>query len=296
MRTHSFGVVKNKVFSRLFYSVIHLLFSSVAVQSQDVNLPVNPIGDSVSSFGKKSVLSASVMADKVGPGDTANKVYLNTRREISFKQFAIPLGLMAYGIFAMGNEGLVRLDQQVKDEIWVEDPHSRRRFDNYLQYAIGFSVFGLQAMGIEGKHNFRDQAMLYLLSNAIMGAVVNPMKRITRLQRPDGYGHNAFPSGHTATAFVGAEFLYQEYKDVSPLYGVAGYAMAATVGYMRIYNNKHWMRDVIAGAGIGMASAKLAYIIYPRIQHWLFKDKLSHTAIMPAYENGGVAINLIHRF
>lgn len=191
---------------------------------------------------------------------------------------------------------MIKLDQQIKNEVWTEEPHRRKHFDNYLQYGIGFSVFGLHALGIQGKNNFRDQAMLYLLSNAIMGAIVNPVKRITRLQRPDGYGQNAFPSGHTATAFVRAEFLYQEYKGISPWYGVAGYAMATTVGYVRIYNNKHWMRDVIAGAGIGIASTKLAYMIYPAIQRWLFKNKEIKTAIMPFYENRNVGINLVRRF
>lgn len=228
--------------------------------------------------------------------DTADPLLKNERRRPVFKQFAIPLGLTAYGAFAMGNKQLIALDHHIKEEVWVEEPHQRLQFDNYLQYGIGLSVFALHGVGVKGKNNLRDKAMLYLLSNAIMGAVVNPLKRITRLQRPDGFGHNAFPSGHTATAFVGAEFMYQEYKDVSPWYGVAGYAMATTVGYMRIYNNKHWMRDVIAGAGIGIASTKLAYLLYPGIKRWLFKNSSSPTAILPAYENRQVGIHLLHQF
>ena len=32
--------------------------------------------------------------------------------------------------------------------------------------------------------------------------------------------------------------------------------MAGTVGYLRVYNNKHWLHDVVAGAGFGIASAE----------------------------------------
>ncbi|HRN17043.1 MAG TPA: hypothetical protein PLF38_08365 [Xylanibacter oryzae] len=36
-----------------------------------------------------------------------------------------------------------------------------------------------------------------------------------------------------------------------------------------MYNNCHWLNDIIAGAGIGLLSTKLSYWIYPK----LFKTK-----------------------
>lgn len=217
-------------------------------------------------------------------------------RKFELRKFTVPIALTAYGLFALENRQLINLDRQIKYEVWDEEPHGHIGIDNYLQYGIGFSVFGLQALGIRGKNSFRDETMLFLLSNAIMGGVVNPLKHVTRLQRPDGYGHNAFPSGHTATAFVGAEFLYQEYKDVSPIYGIAGYALASSVGYMRIYNNKHWMRDVVAGAGIGIASTKIAYLLYPSIKRWLWGSRQTTMAIAPTYENKAFGLSMVKNF
>ena len=43
-------------------------------------------------------------------------------------------------------------------------------------------------------------------------------------------------------------------------------------GFLRMYNNKHWLSDVVAGAGIGIMSTKIAYWIYPVIKRKLFID------------------------
>jgi membrane-associated phospholipid phosphatase len=72
---------------------------------------------------------------------------------------------------------------------------------------------------------------------------------MTRIERPDGSSYNS-SLGHTANAFASAEFLWQEYKDVSIWYGISGYIIASGTGVLRIYNNRHWLTDVAAGAGI----------------------------------------------
>ena len=95
------------------------------------------------------------------------------------------------------------------------------------------------------------------MSYATMCIIVNTMKYTLNEKRPDSNARNSFPSGHTATAFMGAEILNKEYKDVSPWIGYAGYFVAAATGYLRIYNDRHYINDVIAGACIGITSAKL---------------------------------------
>ena len=74
------------------------------------------------------------------------------------------------------------------------------------------------------------------------------------------------PSGHTATAFAGAELLRLEYKEVSPWYGFAGYVVATATGTLRVLNNRHWVSDVVAGAGFGILSARLSYLIFNSIK------------------------------
>jgi membrane-associated phospholipid phosphatase len=40
-----------------------------------------------------------------------------------------------------------------------------------------------------------------------------------------------------------------------------------------MYNDKHWLRDVAAGAGIGILSTKIAYWLHPLIKNLIFKNR-----------------------
>ncbi|WP_317046292.1 phosphatase PAP2 family protein [Flavobacterium sediminis] len=93
----------------------------------------------------------------------------------------------------------------------------------------------------------------------------------------------------------GAEFLYQEYKDISVWYGITGYLVAAGTGFFRMYNDRHWLTDVVAGAGIGIISTKVAYWLHPVIEKKIFKSKNKSNKIAMPFYNGkqygvGVAI------
>ncbi|MEO5893661.1 MAG: phosphatase PAP2 family protein [Ferruginibacter sp.] len=220
------------------------------------------------------------------------------RRKCPFpaKQLVIPALLIGYGVTAIENNGLKNLNDEVKEELVLENPHRGIHIDNYLQFTPAVAVYSLNMAGIKGAHNLVDRSAIYLLSNIIVNSSVSGIKKYSHQARPDGSGYSSFPSGHTAEAFASAEFLRQEYKNVSVWYGIAGYAVAATTGYLRMYNNKHWMSDVIAGAGVGIASTKIAYWLYPKIKHVLFKEKLRNTCIIPTYQNKFAGFVLIHNF
>jgi membrane-associated phospholipid phosphatase len=212
-------------------------------------------------------------------------------------QLIIPATLITYGILAQNNyNSLHQLDISTRDYVESNFKNPFTKIDNYTQWLPAAAVYALNAAGIKGKNNWRDITMLYALSNIISTGVSYTAKNTTKVERPDGSSNNSFPSGHTTTAFVAATFLWEEYKDVSPWYGVAGYAIAATTGALRVYNNRHWVSDVVAGAGLGILSTKLAYWIYPSIKRKLFKDKASHAMILPFYQNNGAGIAMIYNF
>lgn len=185
----------------------------------------------------------------------------------------VPAALISYGFIALENDGLNRLDKNTNLEIREDHPVFITKLDNYLQYTPALAVYGLNALGVKGKNNFSNRTMIYSLCTLISTGAVLPLKKITKIQRPDESGFNSFPSGHTTTAFAAAEFLRMEYKDISPWYGIAGYAVATTTGALRLYNNKHWLSDIVAGAGFGILSTKLAYWVYPVIKRKFFKAK-----------------------
>ena len=53
--------------------------------------------------------------------------------------------------------------------------------------------------------------------------------------------------------------LTKEYGDRSPWIGIGAYTVASATGIMRMANNKHWLSDVLMGAGIGILSTELGY-------------------------------------
>ena len=89
------------------------------------------------------------------------------------------------------------------------------------------------------------------------------LKHTLDVERPYPGVYTSFPSGHTVTAFIGAEILRREYGEKYPAIAIAGYTVATGVGIMRMYNNRHWASDVLAGAGVGILSASLMYWLAP---------------------------------
>ena len=238
-------------------------------------------------------IAAPAVITKLNLSESLYKMNETNRR---LKSLIMPATLIAYGFISLGSDGLQNLDNTTKIEIREHHPNPVTKLDNYLQFSPAIAVYGLNALGIKGKNNFRDRSMIYGLSTLIMGTSVYALKSITKVQRPDGSGNNSFPSGHTATAFAAAEFMRQEYKEVSPWYGVLGYGAATVTGILRLYNNKHWVSDVVAGAGFGILSTKIAYWIYPSIKRKFFKDKPMNTMVMPFYQNRGGGLSMIYNF
>lgn len=144
--------------------------------------------------------------------------------------------------------------------------------DDYLQYAPGLAAVIMKACGVQSRSSWGRMIVSDAFSVAIMAAVVNGMKYSIGTLRPDGSTHNSFPSGHTATAFTAAHILHKEYGELSPWISVGGYTVATFVGVSRILNNRHWISDVLAGAGIGILSTELGYFLADLI----FKEKGLH--------------------
>lgn len=141
------------------------------------------------------------------------------------------------------------------------DGHGRVRVDDYLQYLPAAAVPTLNLCGLESRHSFWKLALLEGGSYLVGTALVNVAKRGFGELRPDGSAYNSFPSGHTFTAITGAEILRREYGKEYPWVAVAAYATAVLVAGLRIYNDRHWLGDVMAGAGLGILSVGLVYWI-----------------------------------
>ena len=134
-------------------------------------------------------------------------------------------------------------------------------YDDYLQYGPAGLMLGLKACGVKGRSSWGRMLTSDAFSAAIMAIAVNSLKYSCNVMRPDGSTRNSFPSGHTATAFMTATMLHKEYGHRSPWYSIAGYTMATVTGVTRQLNNRHWMSDVMVGAGIGILATELGYFL-----------------------------------
>ncbi len=214
-----------------------------------------------------------------------------------YSKFIIPTAFVTYGILTRFVNPLEKFDHNIHYELsnWKEGKVTS--VDDYLQYVPVATVFALDLAKVKAKHNFRDQVIVTASSYLITAIVVQTVKKTTAVARPDSGAETSFPSGHTATAFTGAQILFREYKDTSPWIGVAGYTVAATTGILRMINKRHWFSDVITGAGIGMLSVEVSYLLLPVYQKILgIKNRDKSMVMLPIIGNDYYGAGMVLHF
>ncbi len=65
-------------------------------------------------------------------------------------------------------------------------------------------------------------------------------------------GHKSFPSGHAAGSFAFATAIAEHYPD----YKLVAYTTATLIAASRLYEDKHWVSDVVVGSAIGHYTTK----------------------------------------
>ena len=210
---------------------------------------------------------------------------------------SLPSAMITYGLISLGNNGIREIDFHARHSLAYNNLFWHTHVDDYMQFTPAVAAYSLKLFNVESTNNLFDMSVLYGLSNLLANGIVSNTKSFTARERPDHSNYRSFPSGHTTTAFVAAEFLHQEYKNQSVWISVGGYGTAAFVGIARVYNNKHWVSDVVAGAGVGILSTKLVYWTYPYLKKAFGKkDKPLQTFVFPEYGNGKLCLYLSHSF
>jgi membrane-associated phospholipid phosphatase len=173
-----------------------------------------------------------------------------------------------FGALASFTAGLTLADQPVADFFQshknsTESYISRNVLEHFGAEHSFILMSGIFVYGAFKQDNrCISTALLALESYSLASLMVRVPKWLVGRQRPDNWEGNgpyeingpfkgsSFPSGHTTASFAVASVLATQFREIKWV-PFAAYSVASMVGISRLYDNKHWLSDVVAGAAIG---------------------------------------------
>ncbi|MCK5242535.1 phosphatase PAP2 family protein [bacterium] len=218
--------------NRWLLIILFLTFSAPRLQAKETNSPDTIWSNSVQEFSAllsspvygswEGYLLAAVFAGGVAVGLNNDLNWYhdvqNSHNDLQNKVM-LPASLLGDGLFQVGGYALLS------------------KFGNKQDQKIA-------AMAIEGQ--------------IVVGVISPLLKAVFSATRPNvdntqrdwftlQFSNNSFPSGHSMTVFCAAAILGDAYS-----IEWITYPLAALAAYSRIYNQRHWPADTIAGAGLGL--------------------------------------------
>lgn len=232
------------------------------------------------------LIAILLMVLSVGTATVRAQTCDSTEVEPAFRagQLVLPSAMIAVGAFGVDNGWFCGLKNDLRGDFNDLRGDHRMHGDNILRFLPAAAHVGLGLAGVESRHPLRERIAVSATAFAAVGVLVGATKRVVSEKRPDASNSKSFPSGHTAIAFMGAELVREEYGNA---YGTGAYAVATAIAFMRLYNDQHWLNDVIGGAGFGLLSARVGYWLLPwerRLLGWDKRKDGPTVAILPAYQ------------
>lgn len=220
-----------------------------------------------------ALLAVSLPLSAAGQEASCDTVRTGGNYKFEWRQTVLPASLITAGAVCLA-PSFIRNGSRAATEgiIDIRGSDKRLEFDDYVQYAPVIGALALGCTGVKARHTLGERTLILATSYATLAVLTNVPKYFIDEKRPEFAGHNSFPSGHTATAFMGAELVRIEYGG---WYGFGAYTVATGIGFMRMYNGRHWLHDVVAGAGVGILSARVGEWSCGLWQRLLHKRKRS---------------------
>jgi len=160
-----------------------------------------------------------------------------------------------------------------------------------------------------------QMALIDIQAFASIGLLSRSGHRFIARERPDvspctsdreyhglclGGRYASFPSGHTASAFGGAGLICAHHARL-PLYGggapdvvvcVAGLGMATSASLLRVTSDRHYISDVIVGAGLGVGLGFVVpYFVHYRAANAAKSRADSGWMLQPSVNENTLALN-----
>ena len=236
-------------------------------------------------FMVSAFLVPASLAAQVAPRDLASAAWVAAAPGFEAPPaFTMPMGRGApppnqtairwyHGLAFLGAmAALAPLDESVRNEVQARRSNGGDDLAAVVRRFGQPEVYGVVALGtlttglISGNRPLSRAGQRISAGLIVAGFTTTSLKLIVGRRRPFGgeeqYDFNPFststdawPSGHTTTAFALAASLSDEIGSTPVTIGL--YSLATLTGWSRMNDNKHWLTDVVAGAAIGVTSAKL---------------------------------------
>jgi len=208
-----------------------------------------------------------------------------------------------------GLDTLNSLDHAVRDD-WVWAPEHRQRAAT-LSTILGYSFVGAGILwaatgrpgaastaSSTGEDRWNDiSAVVEAFGGS--AALTGALKRATARERPwvhfqdstgSGHRNDSFVSGHTSETFSTAIALGNLCRARQCRHEMTtwlvGLATASATGYLRIAADKHYMTDVLAGAGVGVLSG----FAFPALGNRVWHAGQTTTTVAPVVIPAGMAM------
>lgn len=208
------------------------------------------------------------------------------------QQIIVPAAMIGLGAVAVKNHRLCEMKYDVRDAFQRgRGTHRKANVENWVTLT---AQIGMMALGPTTKHNLADRLLLKITSYTLLYCTMPVVNRCVREPRPDGHNLHAFPSFKTANAFLVAE---QTRIERGWACGMGMYAVAAGVGVLQMYNDRCYINDVLAGAGMGILATHAAYWLLPLERRWfgLEKKRKNRDAalmLLPTYDHTSQTVGI----
>ncbi|MCG8576545.1 MAG: phosphatase PAP2 family protein [Flavobacteriales bacterium] len=207
-----------------------------------------------------------------------------------------PIGLSLLSVDLMRDSAKYGLQELARS--FVADTF-RTHVDDWLLWGPIPVMYGADLFKVPAKNTVWNQTKFLIISEAGTAAITWGLKLGLGIQRPNNGAFTAYPSGHTSQAFCQSQVLFNEFRDTAPLLAASGFLFSVPVAALRVLNNRHWVPDVLLGAGVAMLVTNLVYHFEP-LKDWnpfkRKKNKTSEMMLVPSFRNDFMGARFQLRF